>query len=57
MKKKILGIIIDKESIEHSSLRLTVEYAINYPDNPLSIGNGYQINDVLEIAQLNQTTL
>lgn len=57
MKKKILGIIIDKESIECSSLRFAVEYAINYPDNPLSIGSGYHIDDVLEIAQLNQTIL
>ena len=57
MKKKILGIIIDKESIESSSLRFAVEYAINYPDNPLSIGSGYHIDGVLEIAQLNQTIL
>lgn len=57
MKKKILGIIIDKESIESSSLRFAVEYAINYPDNPLSIGSGYHIDNVLEIAQLNQTIL
>lgn len=33
MKKKILGIIIDKESIESSSLRFAVEYAINCQNN------------------------
>lgn len=57
MKKKTLGIIIDKESIEYSNLRFAVEYAIRYPDNPLTIDSGYHIDYVLEIAQLNQTIL
>ena len=57
MEKKVLGLIVSRENVEKHTARFMIEYAINNPDNDLMIEDGYHIDKMIQLNQLNQSDI